>query len=198
MDLITLILFIITLVVLSFIWLLFKYYSWNKHNNSGVAYLQKRDFDNALREFKISENRGKNLDEGVVCALMNNLAVVYQMKGMKMEAGTYYNKAAMSAFNMGKYEKALSLIEKTMEFRQDDSIIFQNYGDILLALKRNDDALEAYDRAIRWGSQIAHYKKAIILFELGRGKEAFEICDTILKINPNAEGVKDLIQKYSV
>ena len=104
----------------------------------------------------------------------------------KHKAIKIYEGAIESKFN-GEYEKALILIKRSLVFDPNNSMIWNETGELLEFLERYEEALKCYDKALKIESFNSKFiqNKAKILEILERYVEALECYDIILRINPS-------------
>jgi len=99
---------------------------------------------------------------------------------------------------MGMHEEALKSYDTALEHCFDESdidAIAQNRkGNALLDLGRFEEALQAYDEAIRLESDNEWFwlNKGVALLELRRYKEADTVFAKVLSINPNNDDARVL------
>jgi protein O-mannosyl-transferase len=146
--------------------------SQSTHNNMGDVYARKKDYQNAILEFKKSiEINPKYADA------WHNLALSYQNIGQKDEAIKTYQKAielnpkiwqsmenlTVLYFEQNKLNEAEKLILKLIELKPDNPNYYHNLG-------------------------IVRYRK-------GNIKSAKELLQKTLTMDPNNKGAKDLLKQ---
>jgi len=99
---------------------------------------------------------------------LNNLAYMYvehdrriskatemAKRALELEPrnGAYYDTLGWAYYKKGDYKKAKANIEDALKWEDtpDKGVIYEHYGDILVRLGMNDEAAEAYRRAIELG-----------------------------------------------
>jgi predicted O-linked N-acetylglucosamine transferase (SPINDLY family) len=87
----------------------------------------------------------------------------------------------------GEPAAALELISAAMRSRKPSPQVLLNYGLILNALERHQDAIESFDAAIKQKSKFpdAHNNRGAALAALGRDEEALGSYHKALALNPN-------------
>ena len=99
-------------------------------------------------------------------------------------AEAYFNKGKL-LIDRKQYEKALQTIDKGLEIDNKEPCGWCDRGMVLGMLKRNEEALASFIKALELSPPKDCYQifenKAIILFSLGRDKEAVEMFDKIFK-----------------
>lgn len=87
----------------------------------------------------------------------------------------------------GDYPRALELIAKAIRIKPDDAFAHCNMGNVLLGLRRHDEALASYDRSLRLNPDLilALYNRGNALLDLDRHEQALMSFDYVLKIKPD-------------
>jgi protein O-mannosyl-transferase len=146
--------------------------SQSTHNNMGDVYARRKDYQNAILEFKKSiEINPKYADA------WHNLALSYQSIGQKEEAIKTYQKAielnpklwqsmenlTLLYFDQNRLDEAEAMIQKLIELKPDNPEYYHNLG-------------------------IVRYRK-------GDVKSAKELLQKTLIMDPNNKGAKDLLKQ---
>jgi tetratricopeptide (TPR) repeat protein len=81
---------------------------------------------------------------------------------------------------------ALEFYENAVRAEPDSPLAWYNYGDILLVLKRHEQAIAALQKAIELspGNALLHYDLGLALYESGRHSEAAEEFARIVELDP--------------
>ncbi|MBI3397706.1 MAG: tetratricopeptide repeat protein [Deltaproteobacteria bacterium] len=128
-------------------------------NSLGVAYANKKLYDEAIRHFKMAIRNGSGLQE----VHHYNLALAYQDKGVIEEAVFEFTEAiklkpdyadaryrlGILYKDMGMTEKAEAELKKAVEYVPDRDTFRNSLGNIYLLQKRYSLALEEYKMALR-------------------------------------------------
>jgi len=90
------------------------------------------------------------------------------------------------ASQVGHHEVAVDLIGRAITHDQFSSLYYCNYGLALAGLRRFDEAIECYDRALllRPSYTEAQFNRSVAIQTLGRFSEALESYECVLKISP--------------
>ena len=91
----------------------------------------------------------------------------------------------------GQYDEAITLLNKAVKQKPDDSAARAHFAHALMAAQRFDEALAAYDRvlAAQPGSFEAHYNRGVILSQQLRFEEALAALDRALALQPGTAAV---------
>ncbi|MFC1650985.1 tetratricopeptide repeat protein [Candidatus Latescibacterota bacterium] len=109
---------------------------------------------------------------------LNNLAYMYlentknyskaiDMVNQALETepdnGAYLDTLGWAYYLKGNYKRAMKNIEKALEVADDEDkgIIFEHYGDVLVKLGREKDAIDAYNSAVEYGEDEKGIKSKI-------------------------------------
>lgn len=119
-------------------------------------------------------------------------------------------QAAMSLQNKGEYEAALEAYCKALEIDPSDHVIWYDQGALLSILKRYEEAIVSYDKAISLeqnqssqdSDMMIYYawaNKGYVLSCLGQYDEAVASLDKAIELKPNSalawEDRSDLLQR---
>jgi protein O-GlcNAc transferase len=93
-------------------------------------------------------------------------------------------------FQQGQYAEALELIGASLQLHPDAEAL-SNYGNVLQALGRFDEALQSYDKALGIAPRLinALYNRGVTLSNMKRPREALESYDKALEIAPDDAGI---------
>jgi len=130
----------------------------NVHNSLGVCHGLLGDMDRALEEFEIA----RQLDSDEITALYN-IGLVHQLCGRNQEALEKFLEAGRIgedifeiAFQTGKlycdlseWERARGFLEKAIQLDPDASVTYRYLGMCHSACDRLDDAVSAYQKAVK-------------------------------------------------
>jgi predicted O-linked N-acetylglucosamine transferase (SPINDLY family) len=130
-----------------------------------------------------------------------NAALQHHQSGRLEEAATLYSKIleadprhadanhllGVIAFQLGRNEVAVDLIGIAIAANRSNPAFHSNLGNALNGMGRLDDALAAYDRALRLRPDYAdaHYNRGNVLRDMGRLDDALSACDTALRLRPD-------------
>lgn len=89
-------------------------------------------------------------------------------------------------FEQGRYEDALSVIDRLLDIMSHSSDAWMRRGILLNNLERHKEALEAYDQALTLNpvDSETHVNRGITLNALGRSREALEAYGEAIRIDP--------------
>ena len=87
-----------------------------------------------------------------------------------------------------QFSKSVNFLSKALEIKPNDADCWTNYGNILQELKRFDEAITCYDKAlcIKQDAEI-YYNRGSALKKLKRFEESIASYDQAIRINPDAE-----------
>lgn len=87
---------------------------------------------------------------------------------------------------LGHPEEALDVFLRLIELNPEEAVYHSNVANTLDRLRRPDEALHFINKAIQLSPRDKfHYDRGIILYNLGRDKEAIEELDRMLGIDPD-------------
>ena len=91
------------------------------------------------------------------------MEMVQQALDAKPENGAYLDTLGWAYYMKGNYKQARKNIEKALKWadREDKGIIYEHYGDILIKLGKEKEAIEAYRNAIEFGEEEEKIKSKI-------------------------------------
>ncbi len=129
-----------------------------------------------------------------------NAALQHHQSGRLEEAATLYSKIleadprhadanhllGVIAFQLGRNEVAVDLIGIAIAANRSNPAFHSNLGNALNGMGRLDDALAAYDRALRLRPDYAdaHYNRGNVLRDMGRLDDALAAYDGALRLRP--------------
>jgi tetratricopeptide (TPR) repeat protein len=95
--------------------------------------------------------------------------------------------AGLIEYQQGRNAEALRLIGKALQTRPHCAPALANYGMVLGALKRHEEALASFDRVLANGAgdAILHYNRGNALKNLGRDDEALASYERALALDPS-------------
>lgn len=95
--------------------------------------------------------------------------------------------AGVSAERSGELPLALGLYEEAVRSKPDSALAWYNYGDVLLSLKRTEEAVSALCKAVELSptTHLFRYDLGLALFELGRHTEASKEFAPIVACDPH-------------
>jgi len=94
--------------------------------------------------------------------------------GVMLELHDFLLDVGVRAERRGELASALDLYANAVSAQPDSALAWYNYGDVLLALKRYEEAIAPLSNAVQLSPQTAlfHYDLGLALFRLGRHEEA--------------------------
>jgi predicted O-linked N-acetylglucosamine transferase (SPINDLY family) len=101
------------------------------------------------------------------------------------------NSLGIIRFQQGRYDEALALIGASLTSNSNAETL-SNYGNVLQALGRLDEALESYDKALAIEPSLinALYNRGITLSNMKRMTDALASYDKALEIAPDDAGIR--------
>ncbi len=111
------------------------------------------------------------------------------------------HEKALQLKNDGKYQEAEILLKQIINIQPDNPNAHFDLGNVHLYQKRYDEAINRYKEAIRLGLDkkfIADYyfNLSICYAGMGNSERAIASVEQCLKINPDYESAKDLLDLY--
>lgn len=96
-----------------------------------------------------------------------------------------YEKA-VSAFEAGKYEDALTMVNKAIEMDEDLAVAWGLKGEIYVQTGQKDKALDAFDKALEIEPRdfVVMTARGALLDDMGSGEEALKVLDRALVLKP--------------
>ncbi len=97
------------------------------------------------------------------------------------------NMLGVIAVQMGRAEEAACLLGRAVAANAADATGHNNYGNVLRTLKRFDDALHSYERALTLTPDYAeaYNNRGTTLCELGRFDDALDSYAQALRLKPD-------------
>ncbi|MDR2724950.1 MAG: tetratricopeptide repeat protein [Candidatus Adiutrix sp.] len=83
--------------------------------------------------------------------LVEALAMAEKADTLKPDQGYILDTVAWVHYQMGQPQKALPLLERAVPLSRRDPVVLDHLGDVLAALDRNQEALDAYRQALAGG-----------------------------------------------
>ena len=120
------------------------------------------------------------------------LGLAMELSGRSTEAEPWYRQALMRQPTAQvclklahileqrlEFTEAEQLLRRALELQPDDSVAFNSLGNVLLAIGRAEEAMPAYDQAIRLGGDdpVVYYNRGharLVLGDLAEGWEDYE------------------------
>ncbi|MGA1792707.1 MAG: tetratricopeptide repeat protein [Thermoplasmatota archaeon] len=137
------------------------------------------------------------------------LGLIYRELGLLEVSLQYYEQAssmdgappgllhdkAIVLIKLGRFEEAERLLRYLLDAVEDDPQLWNNYGAVIEAQGRDDDALEAYERSLEHDPEYypALYSKGRILQKKGLMDEARPILEKALDIEGRVYDLKDVL-----
>ena len=112
----------------------------------------------------------------------------YYMQALQLDPHQFeaLHMSGVLSYQNGDLDRSVILIEAALAINPKDSTAQSNYGNTLLALQRQNEALAAYENALTIDPQDAdgHFNRGNTLHTLERFEEAINAYDRALLINP--------------
>src|SRR5580658_4066063 len=85
----------------------------------------------------------------------------------------YLASLGIALSRQGRHEEALKALDKAVQLAPDDAALWKQLGEVLLALRRYDHALLAFQHVLKLDphNQDAAYKSGVLLHDAGRWEE---------------------------
>jgi tetratricopeptide (TPR) repeat protein len=147
-------------------------------------YLYKLRNDTKIQISSLNERPSgdvmKNLDD-----FASRLELL-EIMGASLSSEDYFSRATDFYFK-GKYELALTAIEKAIELNPDNSNMWSNKGLVLSNLNRHDEALKAVENSIELDPDDSDlwYNKGIVLSNFDRDDEALKSIEKAIELKPS-------------
>jgi len=110
---------------------------------------------------------------------------VYQSNPVNLDA-LDGNRDGLAALRSGRFEDAIEFFDRALKASPNDGVLYSNKGIALNELRRNDEAVECYSRAIalhhHGGAPEDWNNKGKALLELGRYDESLACYETAIQI----------------
>ncbi len=145
----------------------------NVHNSIGVCHGDREDWDSALASF----NRAIELDPEDAFAIYN-AGYIYMQKEDYEKALGYFQRAmktddnifellfqtGRALYELGRLDEALSYLRQALSKNETPgNLVYRAMGDCNMALDRPDEAVKAYNRALKQRPDDAHSLSALAL-----------------------------------
>lgn len=147
------------------------------------------------------------VDEGHTSdVLMNQLGYAYMsidafeegkesfLKGLEIyetsdTLDTLYNNLSWACYMLGEYEDALHFSNLGLDLGENDAMEYLNYGNVLGAIDRTDEAIEAYENSLKEdeNTKEAYYGLGTLKYEAGDYKAAIGYFDKYIAIKEDAD-----------
>ncbi|MHB1697495.1 MAG: tetratricopeptide repeat protein [bacterium] len=132
-----------------------------------------------------------------------NKNVSFEKVGTEIKTNDFDFEKVKELIDSKQYSEALTYCDKAIEFNPNIADYWNDKGDALRKLSRDDEAIECYDKAIELKPDNADYwnYKGDFLYNLHQHKEAVECYDKAIGLRPdnadywNHKG--DVLQKLS-
>ena len=145
----------------------------NVHNSIGVCHGDREAWDSALASF----NKAIELDPNDVFAIYNagyiylqrneyETVLDYFMRAIKIDANIFelLFHTGRVLYELDRPEEAISYINRAiLETKNPGAIVYRYFGDCNLALGRTDEAVKAYNTALKLRPDDAHSLSALAL-----------------------------------
>jgi CheY-like chemotaxis protein len=180
----------------------------SEHTNLlGKIYMKLGKFDQGILYLEqAAEKNTLNHDRKI------DLARAYVSAGRKKEAGKVVDEVigsnptdlnlvsiAQVYLDMGEVDKAGSFLKQTVDPLPETVSVFNNYAVALRRAKRYEESADIYKRCLQIAPDSAalHYNLAYLLTTLGKSTEAKKIVQKALKVNPEDEYAKSLMEEIN-
>ncbi len=145
----------------------------NVHNSIGVCHGDREEWENALASF----DKAIELDPNDVFAIYNagyiylqrneyETVLDYFMRAIKIDANIFelLFHTGRVLYELDRPEEAISYINRAiLETENPGAIVYRYFGDCNLALGRTDEAIKAYNTALKLRPDDAHSLSALAL-----------------------------------
>jgi len=171
-------------------------YSARAHDNLGLAYINRREYEKAIAEFnKTIELQPRYYlayyNAGVVYQLLNRLDLArssYEtcLKINPQSFRAYYNLGILYK-KEGELDKAVSAYENAISLDPRHPFVYNNLGVVFMEKGEGDRAEQAFKRAaeIDPGYVRAYFNLGNLYYRTGRYNLAVEAYRTVLKLQPD-------------
>lgn len=104
---------------------------------------------------------------------------------VELDAWELSNKG-IALSNLGKYDEAISCIDRALEINPNLAETWMNKGITLGTIGKYDNAISCIDKALKINVKLpsAWHNKGLVLYDLKRYEEAISCYDNALEINP--------------
>ncbi len=175
-----------------------KYYlAWNAR---GLALIMKGDLTNAIKAFQRCLEISPTFSEA-----RNNLGSVYESQGLTSLAEEQYNRAladetyptkelpyynlARMSYSLGKYDDALTFIQKSIQFNSRFAMAYNLKGMIQTRMNLLPDAVESFAQAVRLvpDDMTFQFNLGVACFDSGDKSRAEEVFKLIINKTTDPE-----------
>ena len=164
----------------------------------GVASYSKPESFKIIKDNQVpsKQTRLENKSDPILCLDANTHSnKIDHVQGVEFEkhkkalpkSKEWYLKRANIFRDLGIYDYALDMFNSITNLEPDNDSAWCNKGYCLEMVGKREDAIKAYDEALRINFNHAEswYNKGVSLRKLGRNEEAIKAYDEALRINPN-------------
>jgi tetratricopeptide (TPR) repeat protein len=115
--------------------------------------------------------------------------------GLILELHDFLLDLGVRAERRGELQSAIELYANAVSTQPDSPLAWYNYGDVLLALKRYDDAIPPLSKAVELspGTALFHYDLGLALYHLDRHEEASKEFAGIVANDPELKRASSLL-----
>jgi|GEM_PF-2009190 len=161
----------------------------------GLAFLASGDEGEGMRHLKEAEKEGKGelqVLQNFVFALHGSdrldeaLPVYRKILEINADDWVLWNNWGNALYNLGRYRESIPKFVIALEKNPDYEIAWNNIGNALMKMELYAEALWFHRRAVEidWSFDYAHYAEAETLYMLGKYREAEEVIDRAISMNP--------------
>lgn len=175
------------------------------HDNLGLAYIERKEYEMALAEFK----KTLELNPRYYLAYYN-AGVVYQLKG-ELDLARYsyeecirlnpryfraYYNLGIVYRKFGETGKAVSMYEKAISIDPRHPFVYNNLGVAFMAMEDMERAEEAFKKAIEVDPSYvkSYYNLGNIYYRTGRYRLAREAYRSALRIEPTYKEAERMLE----
>ena len=161
------------------------------HYNMGYIKSLKGEYEEALAYFK----RATAINGEYVKA-HHQMGLVYQMMGRTEEARVSLEKAAEIHLERNQNDEAEEIFNAVIKLRPDTTNVYNSLGIIYRRQGRLDDALKAYEKALKvhQDDECIHFNAARVHLDMNNPVLAQKQLRLALKINPDFNEAIDLLR----
>lgn len=165
--------------------------------DEGIKYRRAKQYEKAL----VACERALRLDRNYARAHRNKGDALYELERYTEALDAYrlalsldpssaraHQNMANTLYYIGQYNASLDAYNRAFQLEATPtSRIWREKGDALFHLRRHEEALQAYEQAVRLepDSADAYYNKGNALLCLGRYEEARDAYEDALRLDPN-------------
>ncbi|HPZ06774.1 MAG TPA: tetratricopeptide repeat protein [Candidatus Eremiobacteraeota bacterium] len=166
-----------------------------EHNKRGLKYLDKEEYESALKEF----NLAIQLDSNYAEAIKNRGNVYYYqgklepalkdyLKAISVDPAYWqaYNNAANVYWDMENVQNSLEYYDKAIKANPSAVLPYWNAGNKYLDLKQYDTAIQYFQKGLKIepNNEEFHAYLGYTLYQVKRVNEATEHMNKAIKLNP--------------